>query len=156
MHRKRNEQIQRHYMKRILTQILLLLSVTAAIAQADYYKSIDGIKGGEPLKTALHKLIKNHQQISYGSGSSSTWGAFYTTDAVIENGKRRVLDMYSSEKRYFGSKGDAISDMNILYADNTVNVNGLSNSVKLIQPKLPNAFAKEKQLARRCVQFCFR
>lgn len=100
-------------MKRILTQILLLLSVTAAIAQADYYKSIDGIKGGEPLKTALHKLIKNHQQISYGSGTSSTWGAFYTTDAVIENGKRRVLDMYSSEVRYFGSKGSAVSGMNI-------------------------------------------
>lgn len=100
-------------MKRILTQILLLLSVTAAIAQADYYKSIDGIKGGEPLKTALHKLIKNHQQISYGSGTSSTWGAFYTTDAVIENGKRRVLDMYSGEVRYFGSKGSAVSGMNI-------------------------------------------
>lgn len=100
-------------MKRILTQILLLLSVTAAIAQADYYKSIDGIKGGEPLKTALHKLIKNHQQISYGSGTSSTWGAFYTTDAVIENGKRRVLDMYSSEVRYFGSKGSTVSGMNI-------------------------------------------
>ena len=100
-------------MKRILTQILLLLSVTAAIAQADYYKSIDGIKGGEPLKTALHKLIKNHQQISYGSGTSSTWGAFYTTDAVVENGKRRVLDMYSSEVRYFGSKGSAVSGMNI-------------------------------------------
>ena len=113
MHRKRNEQIERHYMKRILTQILLLLSVTAAIAQADYYKSIDGIKGGEPLKTALHKLIKNHQQISYGSGTSSTWGAFYTTDAVVENGKRRVLDMYSSEVRYFGSKGSAVSGMNI-------------------------------------------
>ena len=100
-------------MKRILTQILLLLSVTAAIAQADYYKSIDGIKGGEPLKTALHKLIKNHQQISYGDGTSSTWGAFYTTDAVVENGKRRVLDMYSSEVRYFGSKGSAVSGMNI-------------------------------------------
>ena len=100
-------------MKRILTQILLLLSVTAAIAQADYYKSIDGIKGGEPLKTALHKLIKNHQQISYGSGTSSTWGAFYTTDAVIENGKRRVLDMYSSEVRYFGSEGEAVEGMNI-------------------------------------------
>ena len=100
-------------MKRILTQILLLLSVTAAIAQADYYTSIDNTKGGATLKTALYNLIKNHKQISYGSGSSSTWGAFYTTDAVIENGKRRVLDMYSSEKRYFGSKGDAVGGMNI-------------------------------------------
>lgn len=101
-------------MKRFFTYtIMTLLLATAAMAQAEYYTSIDGIKGGEPLKTALHKLIKNHQQISYGSGTSSTWGAFYTTDAVVENGKRRVLDMYSSEVRYFGSKGDAISGMNI-------------------------------------------
>ena len=100
-------------MKRFLIQALLLLFVTTATAQADYYKSIDGIKGGEALKTALHNLIKNHQQISYGSGSSSTWGAFYTTDAVVENGKRRVLDMYSNEKRYFGDKGSAVSGMNI-------------------------------------------
>ncbi len=90
----------------------MLLAVTAA-AQSEYYTSIDGIKGGEELKTALHKLIKNHQQISYGSGTSSTWGAFYTTDAAIENGQRRVLDMYSNEKRYFGSKGSAVSGMNI-------------------------------------------
>ena len=100
-------------MKRILTQILLLLFVTTAIAQANYYTSIDNTKGGATLKTALYNLIKNHKQISYGSGSSSTWGAFYTTDAVIENGQRRVLDMYSSEKRYFGSKGSAVSGMNI-------------------------------------------
>ena len=100
-------------MKRILTQILLLLFVTTAIAQADYYTSIDNTKGGATLKTALYNLIKDHKQISYGSGSSSTWGAFYTTDAVIENGQRRVLDMYSSEKRYFGSKGDAVGGMNI-------------------------------------------
>ena len=91
---------------------MLLLAVTA-MAQSEYYTSIDGTKGGETLKTALHKLIKNHQQISYGSGTSSTWAAFYTTDAVIENGQRRVLDMYSNEKRYFGSKGSAVSGMNI-------------------------------------------
>ena len=51
--------------------------------------------------------------MSYGSGESSTWGAFYTTDAAIENGQRRVLDMYSPEKRYFGNKGSAVSGMNI-------------------------------------------
>ena len=65
------------------------------------------------MKTALHELIKNHKKISYGSGEDKTWGAFYTTDAVVENGKRRVLDMYSAEKRYFGSKGSAVSGMNI-------------------------------------------
>lgn len=101
-------------MKRILSLLLLLqLCAVQLFAQAEYYESIDGTKGGAALKTALYNLIKDHKQISYGSGSSSTWAAFYTTDAVVENGQRRVLDMYSSEKRYFGSKGSAVSGMNI-------------------------------------------
>ena len=100
-------------MKRFVSSIFLILLVVCATAQKEYYTSVDGIKGGEPLKTALHSLIKNHRQISYGSGTSSTWSAFYTTDAVVENGQRRVLDMYSAEKRYFGSKGSAVDGMNI-------------------------------------------
>lgn len=100
-------------MKRLFTQLFMLLLTVAAVAQSEYYTSIDGTKGGATLKTALYNLIKNHQQISYGSGTSSTWSAFYTTDAVVENGQRRVLDMYSSEKRYFGDKGKAVSGMNI-------------------------------------------
>lgn len=101
-------------MKRILSLLLLLqLCAVQLFAQAEYYESIDGTKGGAALKTALYNLIKDHKQISYGSGSSSTWAAFYTTDAVVENGQRRVLDMYSNEKRYFGSKGSAVSGMNI-------------------------------------------
>lgn len=100
-------------MKRIFSLVLALVLVITASAQQEYYTSIDGTKGGATLKTALYNLIKNHKQISYGSGSSSTWGAFYTTDAVVENGQRRVLDMYSNEKRYFGSKGSAVSGMNI-------------------------------------------
>ena len=100
-------------MRRIVSSIIMLLVVVCATAQKEYYTSVDGIKGGEPLKTALYNLIKNHKKISYGSGEDKTWGAFYTTDAVIENGKRRVLDMYSPEKRYFGNKGSAISGMNI-------------------------------------------
>ncbi|MBO5866243.1 MAG: endonuclease [Bacteroidaceae bacterium] len=100
-------------MKRFFSSILLLLLVVCATAQKEYYTSVDGIKGGATLKTALYNLIKEHKVISYGSGESSTWGAFYTTDAVVENGQRRVLDMYSNEKRYFGSKGSAVSGMNI-------------------------------------------
>lgn len=98
-----------------ITALLIALQVSFAVAfaQASYYEDIDGTKGGATLKTALYNLIKSHKQISYGSGSNNTWGAFYTTDAVIENGKRRVLDMYSDETRYFGNKGDAISGMNI-------------------------------------------
>lgn len=110
---KMNLQINNN-MKRILSLLLLLqLCAVQLFAQAEYYESIDGTKGGAALKTALYNLIKDHKQISYGSGSSSTWAAFYTTDAVIENGQRRVLDMYSNEKRYFGSEGSAVSGMNI-------------------------------------------
>lgn len=100
-------------MKRFFSSIFLLLLVVCATAQKEYYTSVDGVKGGAALKTALHELIKDHKKISYGSGEDKTWGAFYTTDAVVENGKRRVLDMYSAEKRYFGSKGSAVSGMNI-------------------------------------------
>ena len=100
-------------MKRFALSIFLLLLVVCATAQKEYYTSVNGVKGGAALKTALHELIKNHNKISYGSGEDKTWGAFYTTDAVVENGKRRVLDMYSNEKRYFGSKGSAVSGMNI-------------------------------------------
>ncbi len=100
-------------MKRFALSIVLLLLVVCATAQKEYYTSVDGVKGGAALKTALYNLIKEHKVIGYGSGESSTWGAFYTTDAVVENGRRRVLDMYSNEKRYFGSKGSAVSGMNI-------------------------------------------
>ena len=108
-----NTQTTKNRMKRFVSSIFLLLLVVCATAQKEYYTSVDGVKGGAELKTALHKLIKNHKKISYGKGEEKTWGAFYTTDAVIENGKRRVLDMYSAEKRYFGSKGSAVDGMNI-------------------------------------------
>lgn len=97
----------------LISTTFLFLTLFVAVAQKEYYTDIDGKKGGEALKTALYNLIKNHKKISYGSGADKTWGAFYTTDAAMENGKRRVLDMYSSEKRYFGSKGSAVSGMNI-------------------------------------------
>lgn len=99
-------------MKKFLLFLLLVqLCVFTSVAQKDYYTSVDGVKGGETLKTALYNLIKNHTRISYGSGSASTWGAFYSTDRNPEN--NQVYDMYSPTVRYFGSKGDAISEMNI-------------------------------------------
>ena len=100
-------------MKRLISSLFLLLLVVGVTAQKEYYTPVDGVKGGATLKTALYELIKNHKKIGYGSGEDKTWGAFYTTDAVVENGQRRVLDMYSSEKRYFGNKGSAVSGMNI-------------------------------------------
>lgn len=103
-------------MKRILAPIVaLLIAGTAYIsaqASPDYYKSIDGVKGGKELKTLLFNLIKDMRTVEYGSGVNATWGAFYTTDAVPEN-SGQVADMYSSEKRYFGSKGESVDGMNI-------------------------------------------
>ncbi len=69
------------------------------------------MKGGAELKTALYNLLKEHTRISYGSGASSTWGAFYSTDRNPSN--NQVYDMYSPTVRTFGSKGSAISGMNI-------------------------------------------
>ena len=93
--------------------LLLQFFAIAAFAQHDYFADIDGVKGGADMKNALYNIIKEHKRISYGKGEDKTWGAFYTTDAVVENGKRRVLDMYSNEKRYFGNKGVAVEGMNI-------------------------------------------
>lgn len=97
--------------KKNLCFLVAVLFVTLATAQSEYYTSIDGVKGGATLKDALYNLIRVHERISYGSGSASTWGAFYSTDRdPVTN---RVYDMYSPEVRYFGDKGAAISDMNI-------------------------------------------
>lgn len=96
-----------------LLVLLLQFFAIAAFAQHDYFADINGVKGGADMKNALYNIIKEHKKISYGSGEDKTWGAFYTTDAVIENGKRRALDMYSNEKRYFGNKGVAVEGMNI-------------------------------------------
>lgn len=97
--------------KKNLCFLFAVLFVTFATAQSEYYTSIDGVKGGATLKDALYNLIRVHERISYGSGSASTWGAFYTTDR--NPATNRVYDMYSAEVRYFGDKGAAISDMNI-------------------------------------------
>ena len=93
--------------KTVLFLLLFCLSLVA-FAQKEYYTSIDGVKGGATLKNALYNLVKNHKKITYNSG---TWDAFYSTDRdPVTN---RVYDMYSSEVRYFGNKGDKISGMNI-------------------------------------------
>lgn len=100
-------------MRRILVAAVLLLSCLSLDAQQSYYSLIEGVKGGETLKNALYKLIDKKQTVDYGSGASRTWGAFYTTDAIIEGDRRRVADMYSGNARYFGSKGASVDGMNI-------------------------------------------
>ncbi len=101
-------------MKKLLLSSLLFIAValSSAVAQSSYYQTIDGLHGGETLKTALYNLLKNHVKISYGSGEDATWGAFYTTD-VVPGTTNQVADMYSPEIRYFGSKGSSVDGMNI-------------------------------------------
>ena len=100
-------------MKKHILFLLVVCCCSSLLGQTSYYTSIDGTKGGATLKSVLHDLIKNLSTVSYGSGTDNTWGAFYTTDVIVENGKRRVADMYSSEVRYFGTKGSSVSGMNI-------------------------------------------
>lgn len=100
-------------MRKFFVTAMLLFACLSLSAQQSYYSSIEGVKGGETLKNALHKLIDNKNTVDYGSGTSKTWGAFYTTDFIMEDGKRRVADMYSDVKRYFGTKGKAVDGMNI-------------------------------------------
>lgn len=97
--------------KKNICFIVAILFSALATAQSQYYTSVDGVAGGATLKNALYNLIKVHERISYGSGTASTWGAFYSTDR--NPATNQVYDMYSSEVRYFGDKGSAISGMNI-------------------------------------------
>ncbi len=76
----------------------------------EYYKSLDGLKGRE-LKNAVHEIVANNvKMLSYGSGNNSTWWGFYVTDRTEDN---EVIDRYSNDVRYFGSRGSSVSGMNI-------------------------------------------
>lgn len=76
----------------------------------EYYKSLDGLKGSA-LKNAIHEIVANNvDMLSYGSGNNKTWWGFYVTDRMENN---QVIDRYSNDVRYFGSRGSVISGMNI-------------------------------------------
>ena len=86
--------------------------VQAEIPMA-YYSSLDG-KCGAELKTAIHNLVSNNvTMLSYGSGNNKTWWGFYVTDYIMDGTQRQVVDRYSNEVRYFGSRGSSVSGMNI-------------------------------------------
>lgn len=75
-------------MKKITILLLNILSfVLVAQIPTGYYNSAQGLTGN-PLKTALHNIIKNHTQISY----NALWTAYQKTDKRT-NGK--VWDIYS-------------------------------------------------------------
>lgn len=65
----------------------LLLSIAYGQIPPGYYNSAQGLTGN-PLKLALHNIIKNHNSVSY----SSLWTHFQNTDKK-SNGK--VWDIYS-------------------------------------------------------------
>lgn len=104
--------MKKHIISFLLFVLVVQFSSFAQSSSHSYYSSVEGLKGGETLKTALHNLLKNHVRISYGSGADATWGAFYTTDVVLGT-TNQVADMYSPEIRYFGSKGSSVDGMNI-------------------------------------------
>lgn len=91
--------------------IAVIAVAQAAMAQipAGYYASLNGKKGAA-LKTAVHEIIKKANVLNYGSGSGKTWEGFYSTDRTDDNA---VIDRYSNDVRYFGSKGAAVGGMNI-------------------------------------------
>ena len=97
--------------KNLLLLSFLLFSFLCIYAQipAGYYDSAIGKKQAE-LKTALHLIVMNATPPSYGSGASSTWGAFVTTDVRPEDGT--VWDMYTNNHVAF-SGTSAASGMNI-------------------------------------------
>lgn len=98
-------------MRPYLLLLLSLLTATSIEAQVskDYYSSLKG-KNKSALKTAIYDLIKHADVLEYGSGSGHTWDGFYTTDRLDDNS---VVDRYSNEVHYFGSKGSSVSGMNI-------------------------------------------
>ena len=73
--------------KPVFLFIALSLAFFAAAQPANYYNSANGLTGN-PLKIALHNIIKGHASISYGN----ILNAFWSTD---NKGNGVVWDMYS-------------------------------------------------------------
>lgn len=100
-------------LKTLAVAVLALAGASQAWGEIDlaYYSSLNGLSG-EKLKNAIHTLVTTDVKIySYGSGKNKTWWWFYETDRDESNNS--VIDRYSPDVRYFGSRGDAVSGMNI-------------------------------------------
>ena len=94
-------------------QLLLIIIVSIAVAAqgaipTGYYHFALGKKKAE-LKTTLHEISSPLSVLDYGSGPGCTWQGFYSTD---RNTDGSVMDMYSSNKRYFNGY-NSISEMAI-------------------------------------------
>ncbi len=73
----------------ISTFILLTSCVHSQIPE-DYYKSAKGLKGKE-LKTALHKIIRNHTEFEYTKGSPNVWEILKESDRDTVNSSNVIL-----------------------------------------------------------------
>lgn len=99
-------------MNRILLSLCYATAALTASAQIplDYYAPLDGLTGRD-LKQAIHEIVNDDvKMLSYGSGSSNTWWAFYVTD-MMDGG--RVRDRYSDDEFVFGERGESVTGMNI-------------------------------------------
>ncbi|MDR1682849.1 MAG: endonuclease [Candidatus Symbiothrix sp.] len=76
--------------------ILFCISLSAQDIPDGYYNSIDG-KQQWDLKTALHRILKNHNVLRY----NDMWYYYHTTD--VRDDGYTVWDMYSNTVRYFNS-----------------------------------------------------
>lgn len=106
-------------MKKLLFSLVLMLGLASytlpgySIDRASlvsYASSLKGKKKAE-LKTAIYNLCQPDYVPSYGSGSNGTWYYFYVTDRNVATNE--CINRYSTNKYYFGSRGSAISGMNI-------------------------------------------
>ncbi|MBP3471660.1 MAG: endonuclease [Paraprevotella sp.] len=92
-----------------LWTLLYLLTATGMRAQADYYRSVEGLKR-EQLKTALFRLIQPGTVLGYGGkGEGYTWAGFAQVDRMDGD---IVRDRYSREVRTFNGVS-AVDGMNI-------------------------------------------
>lgn len=45
----------------------------------------------------------------HGSGENKTWWGFYVTDYEMDGTRRRVIDRYSNDDRYYGTRGSSVT-----------------------------------------------
>lgn len=95
--------------RKCVTLLAVLFYFLSAYGQADYYRTIEGLRKAE-LKSALHELIQPERVLNYGGkGEGYTWAGFAVTDSMPGG---YVRDRYSHTLRKFNGLS-AVDGMNI-------------------------------------------